>query len=258
MVRRFYERVGAGGHEFDLYQDSEVGKFTSYALRSFLVLNALKQGPDIKFGEGVESYSAKLPQFDEVTRLNGGFLTPSPHKKGVYWLVMDERLKPEEKLAVAFHEIAHLAGGYNDNEKKTQSNALEGMRKILTNYELLSGERSERVIQERTGFEYRADEKSPEELGKALRYLADTSNYFAIGQSDLRELGVNRVNSKNLERLLGFLFIGFGIISIPKVITGNVVSNISQETLNYFLSGLSFLIGFALLTYRKILFKTIR
>jgi hypothetical protein len=267
MTRRYAERIDMGeeGHPViaDLYHDSEVRKTVSYALRSFRTLNALKQAPPVDAGRGIETYSARLPQFDEEKRINGGFIMPSPRKEGVYWIVIDERLNDDERLAVAFHEISHLAGGYHSDEKQTQKTAIDSLAVLATSYDKLNRPEVARILQRDAGVRYEISERDQDEIGRALRFLMDRSRYFGINQADLDRLGVRGLSRRNLERMLGIFFIFIGIFLLLPLgnLTGNVIN--SQDYFNplnfkSILGILLVLFSLGIFSYKKILFRKIK
>jgi|TARA_B100002003_G_scaffold193882_1_gene183437 hypothetical protein len=267
MTKRYAERVDMGdkAHPLpvDLYHDSEVGKTVSYALRSFKTLNALKQAPAIDVGKGIEVYSAKLPQFNEKSRINAGFIHPSPHEEGVYWLVMDERLNDDERLAVAFHEISHLAGGYHSDEKQTQKTAIDSLATLARNYDKLNNPEVSKTLQRDVGVRYDISEMDKTEIGRALKYLMDTSHYFGMNQEDMDKLGVRSSSKKNLEGLLGIVSIFLGIFLLLPLsnFTGNVIGNQSYfSSINFReILGISLvLFSLGVFSYKKILFRRIK
>ena len=267
MARRYAERVDMGDAKHplpvDLYHDSEVGKTVSYTLRSFKTLNALKQAPAVDVGEGIETYSAKLPQFNEKSRINAGFIHPSPHKEGVYWLVMDERLTDDERLAVAFHEISHLAGGYHSDEKQTQKTAIDSLATLARNYDKLNNPEVSRTLQRDAGVRYDISEMDKTEIGRALKYLMDTSHYFGMDQADLDQLGVRTSGKKNLEGMLGIVSIFLGIFLLLPFsnFTGNVIGNqgyFNSITFRELLGILLVVFSLGVFSYKKILFKKIK
>lgn len=262
MVRKYAEKINMGSEEdplvVDFYHDSDAEKIVSYALQSFRTLNALKKAPQIDVGKGIEVYSAKLPQFDEESRTHSGFIHPSPYKKGVYWVVMDERLTDEERLGVAFHELSHLAGGYNDDEKKTQATAIDCLANLARNYDKLNDPKVSEVLSRDAGISYDISEMDKEGIGRALKYLMDTSPCFGLDRQDLENLGVGRFRGRTLERRLGIFFLVFGMFFLlfSPTITGNVIGT-QDFSFNYFhLVGFLFIfLSVFLLTYKKIFFK---
>lgn len=267
MTRLYAERVDMGDAEHplpvDLYHDSEVGKTVSYALRSFKTLNALKKAPAVEVGKGIETYSARLPQFNEKSRINAGFIYPSPHEEGVYWLVMDDRLTDDERLAVAFHEISHLAGGYHTDEKQTQKTAIDSLATLARNYDKLNNPEASRVIQRDAGVRYDISEIDKNELGRALKYLMDTSHYFGMNQKDLDRLGVRGSGKKNLEGMLGIMLIFTGIFLLLPLanFTGNIIGNqgyFSPINFREVLGILLILFSLGVFSYKNILFRRIK
>ena len=267
MTRRYAERVDMGDKEnslpVDLYHDSEVGKVVSYALRSFKVLNALKKVSAVDVGKGIEVYSARIPQFNEQSRLYAGFIHPSPHEKGVYWLVLDERLTRDERLAVAFHEISHLVGGINPNEKQTQKIAIDSLATLARNYDKLNKPEVSRILQRDAGVRYDISEMDKTEIGRALKYLVDNSHYFGMSQTDLDRLGVRSSGKKNLEDMLGIvsIFIGIFLLSPFSNFTGNVIINqgyFNPLSFRKLLGILLVLFSLSILSYKKILFRRIK
>lgn len=247
----------------DLYHDSEMGKVVSYALRSLRTLNALKQVPVVNVGEGIEVYSGRLPQFNERSRINAGFIHPSPHKEGVYWLVIDERLTPYERLAVAFHEISHLAGGYHSDEKQTQKTAIKSLAILARNYDKLNNPEVSRTLQRDAGVRYDISEMDKTEIGKALKYLIDTSHHFGMEQGDLDRLGVRSTSKRNLDGMLGIasIFIGTFLLLPISNFTGNVIVN------QIYFGGIGFrklfgifliFLSLGIFNYKKFLFKRIK
>ena len=267
MARKFAERVNLGDKDSpipaDLYHDSEVGKVVSYALRSYKILHALKKGPEIDVEKGIETYSAKLPQFDEESRMNAGFIHPSPHKEGVYWIVMDERLNDDERLGVAFHEISHLAGGYHENEKQTQKQAIDSLTNLARNYDKLDSPKVSEILKRDTGINYDISEMEKTELGRALRYLIDRGHHFGIDDIELNNLGIRKSKGKNLEGLLGIisLFLGIYLLLPHANITGNVINNGNYFTKDIFSTLFGFFLLFSSITifsYKKIIFKRLK
>lgn len=267
MTRRYAERVDIGDEKHplpvDLYHDSEVGKVVSYALRSFKTLNALKKALRVEVGKGIESYSARLPQFDEESRINAGFICPSPYDEGVYWLVMDERLTDDERLAVAFHEISHLAGGYHTDEKKTQKTAIDILATLARNYDKLNNLEVSKILQRDANVRYDISEMDKTKIGRALKYLMNTSHYFGMNQADLDKLGVRSSGKKNLEGMLGIVSIFLGIFLLLPFsnFTGNVIGNQSYFNLINFKEILGILLvvlSLGVFSYKKILFKRIK
>jgi len=267
MTRRYAERVDMGDAKHplpvDLYHDSEVGKVVSYALRSFKTLNALKKAPAVEVGKGIETYSARLPQFNEKSRINAGFIHPSPHENGVYWLVMDDRLTEDERLAVAFHEISHLAGGYHADEKQTQKTAIDSLAILARNYDKLNNPEVSRTLQRDAGVRYDISEMDKTEIGRALKYLIDRSHYFDMNQADLDRLGVRSSGKKNLEAMFGVIsiFVGIFLLLPFSNFTGNVIGNQGYlNPLNFksILGILLVLFSLGVFSYKKILFRRIK
>jgi hypothetical protein len=267
MTRRYAERVDMGDAKHplpvDLYHDSEVGKIVSYALRSFKTLNALKQAPAVDVGKGIEVYSARIPQFNEKSRLYAGFIHPSPHEEGIYWLVMDERLTDDERLAVAFHEISHLVGGLNPNEKQAQTTAINSLATLARNYDKLNNPEVSRTLQRDAGVRYDISERDKHEIGRALKYLMDRSHYFGMNQADLDRLGVRSSGKKNLEGMLGIISIFLGILLLLPFsnFTGNVIINkgyFNSISFREVLGILLFLFSLGVFSYKKILFRRIK
>ncbi len=231
MPRKYAETINMGEEEnpilVKLYEDEEKSETVAYALKSYRTLSELGQDMKVPKNAEIEVYSARLPQFNEGTRMNAAFIEPSPYEKNVFWIVMDERLKPEEELAVAFHEVSHLINGYHSNERITQEKAIDALMMMARSYEELNKPQTKEDLMKK-GNNYDISEKNKLEIGKAAKHLINAKAYFGIDNQDLEDMGiVERQRKNNLERYFGFipLSIGFYLLLSSSTITGNVINN---------------------------------
>jgi hypothetical protein len=227
-------------------------------LRGYRSLEALRKGPRVEVENGIRVYSAKLPQYQrtrEGVAINAAFIEPSPKEKGIYWLVVDERLAEHERLAVISHEIAHLAGGHHKDEKGTQKLAIQTLTNLVGGYEQLSSPRVSEVLQRDAKIKFNAEEIRKEELSGALQYLVDSSRYFGVTRQDWYEAGLRPMPKKSgLDGGLGVFFTFLGILLIlsnSSNPTGNVIGS-SSEIVISILGIISFLLGISLLGFSQL------
>jgi hypothetical protein len=169
----------------------------------------------------------------------------------------------DERLAVAFHEVSHLAGGYHSDEKQTQKTAIDSLATLARNYDKLNNPQVSTTLQRDAGVRYDISEMDKTEIGRALKYLMDTSHYFGMNQADLDRLGVRSSGKKNLEGMLGIVSIFLGIFLLLPLsdITGNVISNQGYFNPTNFKSILGILLvlfSLGVFSYKKVLFRRIK
>lgn len=265
MERRLAERINMGDADapviVDLYEDSEAAKDTSYMLRGYRVFEALRKGPKIEVGKGIRVYSAKLPQYQrtpEGIAINAGFIEPSPKDKGIYWLVIDERLTEHERLAVISHELAHLKGGGHDNEKETQKLAIQTLTSLVQGYKVLSTQDASETLQKESRIRFNAGEVDEKELTRALQYLINSGKYFGTTRQDWYDAGLKPVPRKGLDSMIGIFIIILGLIPFLSLsITGSVIGSSYEREVS--IAGASliiigmFVLGFSKLRKGKII-----
>ncbi len=195
----------------DLIEDSELLEEAKYLIKSFNALRAIEGGPKLPNGLKLEIYGTQLPNFCRTQ--NGAYfsgVTINTEPGEVYTILIDERLKPHEKLATLTHELCHLLGGWKSSDRQTQKLAIKELTELVSLYDVLSKPEVKRKIKEETNGNFNPKEIPRDELMDSLQYLIDSGKVFGVTPQDWKEVGL-----KSLEDYVSIiLLIAGGIMGI--------------------------------------------
>jgi len=244
--------------EVDAIEDPKLNKMLSYLMKGYTTYSGLHRGPGFPTNARVEVFGTRIPIFQRTKKGAYHSGVTKPGKGEDYTILIDERLKPHEKLAVLDHELGHIAGGYKRSDEKAQKIAIQNLNNVLVGYEKLSQESARRLIKRDLGVDYDPEEVPREEVKDALQYLTQSGAVFDVGPQEWSEAGLphtseykGRKKRKGLEESLS---IGFLIIGLFLLITANTGITGSYLLENVFSTNISNVLGIVFLLLGVILF----
>jgi hypothetical protein len=174
----------------DKINDPKLTKMLSYLMNGYTTYSGLHRGPKLPKGARVQVFGTRIPIFTRTRKgaYNSGVTKPTGGEN--YTILIDERLKTHEKLAVLAHELGHIVGGYKESDRESQKIAIQNLNNVLVGYEKLSQEPTQKVIKRDLGVDYNPEEVPREEVRDALQYLTQSGEVFDVGPQEWSEAGL--------------------------------------------------------------------